>query len=300
MARLLFGRGACGALVTDLQRGLVAKGCDPKGTDGVYGGDTMAAVRQFQGKLSLPPTGTVSDDLWTAITGAAPPDIEARCLQLTASFEGHGYTLAQGNWDKAWVTWGIIGFTLAAGEIQAIVNHIRLVAPQCVTNAFGADAADFLAMIDGTAAEQEAWANAVSSGSRVIEPWRTYFQWFGSFPEVQAEQRARAHDKYFVPAVQTAKALALKSELGVALCFDIHVQNGGVKAPVQNVVQAIPLGQPELVRREALANGAADSSKPEFREDVRSRKLAIARGEGDVHGGHVVLANWGLADYLAL
>lgn len=34
-----------------------------------------------------------------------------RSLQVTAAFEGHGFGMLQGNWDGAWLTWGIIGFT---------------------------------------------------------------------------------------------------------------------------------------------------------------------------------------------
>jgi hypothetical protein len=33
-----------------------------------------------------------------------------------------------------------------------------------------------------------------------------------------------------------------------------------------------------------------------FREDVRHRKLTVATGSGQVHGGTFVLRNWGLAD----
>jgi hypothetical protein len=48
--------------------------------------------------------------------------------------------------------------------------------------------------------------------------------------------------------------------------------------------------------RVIIANAVASQSRPQFREDVRSRKLTIATGAGVVHGGTYVLRNWGLAD----
>src|SRR5262249_32009937 len=158
-------------------------------------------------------TGAVSDGDWSSITRSDVPDIEARCLQLTSAFEGHGYTLAQGNWDGAWLTWGIIGFTLEHGEIQTIVRNVQRSAPNCIQEAFGPDADELLDVIDRPAADQEAWANRLSAGSRVVEPWRTGFAMFGGFPEVQAEQRARVHEDYFVPSALSAGLLGLRSEL---------------------------------------------------------------------------------------
>jgi peptidoglycan hydrolase-like protein with peptidoglycan-binding domain len=90
----------------ELQKGLQGRGFDPRGVDGIYGRDTVAAVEAFQRDAGNAITGSISDDEWTTLTDREVPDIESRCLQVTASFEGHGYTLIQGNWDGAWLTWG--------------------------------------------------------------------------------------------------------------------------------------------------------------------------------------------------
>jgi len=45
-----------------------------------------------------------------------------------------------------------------------------------------------------------------------------------------------------------------------------------------------------------IANAVANQSLPQFREDVRSRKLTIAIGTAAVHGETFVLRNWGLGD----
>lgn len=295
MARLLFGIGAQGPLILELQAALKNKGFDPKGADGQFGRDTEAAVKGYQSSVAHPATGGVTDEEWTPLTGTPVPGMEARCLQLTATFEGHGYTLAKGNWDDAWVTWGIIGFTLKHGEIQKIVFGVEQKAPARIQEAFGADADALLAMMRASPPEQEDWANRITVGAELAEPWRTGFQRFGAFPEVQAEQRMIARADYFVPAARTAGELKLASELGLALCFDIQVQNGGVKQETRQAVAPLLGAADELAIREAVANGAADTAKPRYREDVRARKLAIARGEGEVHGRRVILANWGLA-----
>jgi hypothetical protein len=266
----------------------------------VYGPDTSQSVRSYQASAGQPSTGAVTTDQWTSITGAPVPGVEERALQLTSTFEGHGYGLAQGNWDGAWLTWGIVGFTLRHGEVQAIVVNVDRLGTGCVDQAFGNDAAQLRHIVAAPAAEQEAWANGISVGARLAEPWRTHFQQFGTFAEVQAEQRARAHADYFVPALQTALAVGLQSELGIALCFDIHVQNGGVGTATCQAIKDATVGAQESVVREALANAVADHAKPEFQNDVRQRKLAIARGQGVVHQRQIVLLNWGLADVPAV
>ena len=119
------------------------------------------------------------------LTGTPVPPLFERCLQVTAAFEGHSYTVAAGNWDDAWLTWGVIGFTMKFGRVQEIVRAVAASAPQCV-------------------------------------------------------QCAGA---YF---------------------------------------------------------GVADNSKPESRENVRRRKLALATGAGTANGVNVVLADWGLDDVAAV
>lgn len=300
MDRVLFDVGARGQLVVDLQTSLTGLGFDPKGHDGIYGADTAAAVRQYQTGAGRPATGAVAIAEWTPITSAPVPPLEARALQLTSTFEGHGFGLAAGNWDGAWLTWGIIGFTLKSGEIQSIVSSVAQQDPSAIDEAFGDDAAELRRIVAAPPDEQEAWANAVSAGTRLAEPWRTHFEQFGAMPDVQKAQCARVHDDYFVPALQTAASLGLASELGVALCFDIHVQNGGVSAATREAVLQAAAGGDEASVREALANAVADHAKPRFQADVRERKLAIARGAGVVHGLRVLLVNWGLGDVPAV
>jgi hypothetical protein len=294
VSRLLFGVGARGSLIVDLQVALARKGFAQSAPDGVYGSNTATAVSSFQQSIAQQPTGSVSDADWTRITDTPVPDVEARCLQLTSTFEGYGYSLAKGNWDGAGMTWGIIAFTLSAGSLQNVVRNVQQKAPECLAQAFGTDMTKLMQIMLAPWPEQLAWANAITIGQSIIEPWLTHFRQFGAMPQVQAEQRAASHDEYFVPALKTATVLGLTSELGIALCFDIHVQNGGLNAGQIQAILAQHAGKPEAEILEAAANAAADRANPKFQDDVRARKLAIARGQGNVHGAVVTLANWGL------
>lgn len=298
MSRTLFGRGGKGALIEDLQRGLVGNGIPLANVDGDFGAKTEDAVRAFQARAGAPQTGSVNVDEWTALTGKPPPPLAERCLQVTAAFEGHNYTLAAGNWDEAWLTWGIIGFTMKSGRVQDIVRAVDADAPQRVTDAFGANAAVLRGIVTGTVAGQKAWALSVSSadGRRLVEPWHSAFARFGTFAEVQAAQQQSALDNYFTPALHTASTLGLSTELGIALCFDIHVQNGGVSHAVRDELSPLVPGAPERLRREEIANAVADHSRQKFRDNVRRRKLAFATGAGVANGVSAVLVNWGLAE----
>ena len=101
MARLLLARGSRGMLVKKVQRGLRF---DERDIDGIYGGQTEGGVSDFQTTGGQTANGQVDTDTWTAITSLPVPELFERALQLTADFEGHGFTLAQGNFDGAGIT----------------------------------------------------------------------------------------------------------------------------------------------------------------------------------------------------
>src|SRR5437867_9308677 len=162
MGRLLFAQGAHGAPVKKIQKGLGFVG---DAIDGAFGARTTAAVGAFQKTHILPETGVVDMDTWGAITQLPIPTLEERALALTATFEGHGYSLAQGNFDGAGITWGIIGFTLAGGELSRILLEIQSRNPALINQAFGAKATQLLQVMRASKAKQMAFANSVSLGA---------------------------------------------------------------------------------------------------------------------------------------
>jgi hypothetical protein len=151
-------------------------------------------------------------------------------------------------------------------------------------------------------AEQITWADSISSGpskTRVPPEWKDAFARLGDEPIVKRLQMQRAYDKYFLPCARSAWTLGLRSELGIELAFDVHVQNGRFKPDAFALATALPAHTPEIERRRRLAHAVADSANPRWAEDVRERKLALANGQGSVHGRHYHLASWGLAEVAA-
>jgi hypothetical protein len=300
MSRALFGPGSRGDLTGRIQKSLQAAGVPLPDADQIFGGDTEKAVRQFQSRRNLASTGVVDDGTWTALTAAPIPELFERCLQLTAAFEGHDYTLAVGNFDGAWLTWGIIGFTMSNGEVQALLKAVDKADSGLIDQAFGAQAAELRQVLGGPSSGQKVWAVAnTRQGGALAEPWKSGFAKLGGFDPVRLEQRRRALSRYFRPALETAARFQLATELGKALAFDIHVQNGGIGDDAARQVERTlgAIAHPvELDRREAIAHAVADNARPQYREDVRARKLAIARGTGVVHGRAYKLENWGLAE----
>jgi hypothetical protein len=303
MTRLLFGPGARGESIRVLQQKLTDAGCGTNGVDGDYGNGTVEAVKAWQQHHGEVVTGTVDDAAWTAITGAAMPSLLERCLGLTSTFEGHGYTLAQGNFDGAGVTWGIIGFTLKGGELTKIVQQAGAQDATLVRDCFG-DCSDQLMQVLGESWDQQlAWSNSVSSGTSkatLAEPYKSGFAKLGASPLGQSIQQQHVANDYFQPALATARQYGLQTELGVALCFDLHVQDGGIsEAAGAQVRSQMHSGMSERDVRVLIANAVADHANAAWCEDVRTRKLTVATGEGTVHGAHYVLKNWGLDEFPA-
>lgn len=293
--------GARGALVERLQERLQELSFDPRGVDGAFGKGTRGALELFQRDRGLAATGEVDEPTWRVLFAGDPPPPFERALAVTAAFEGHGYTHAAGNWDGAGITWGIVGFTLEHGALGEIARRVHATHPELLAEDFGPTRS--LTLLENLAkspAERVAWADGISltdDKRRLYKPWTEAFERFGARPEVQAVQREVAEERYGRPARKTAAALGLVSELGLALAFDAHIQNGGVKKDARRLLdEARAETPPESERdlRRLVAYAVADSARARFRDDVLSRKLTLAEGEGVVHGRRYDLRNWGL------
>jgi hypothetical protein len=302
MSRKLFGIGAHGGIVGGIQRALVSAGCDLGQVDEVYGQGTAAAITQVQLKHGLPQTGEVDDTTWGLFTSDPIPSLFERSLELTAAFEGHSYGLAMGDFDGAWLTWGIIGFTMKFGRVQEIVLKCNDAHPELIRQAFGDNSDQVVQIMRNSPERQKQWADSISINGRLASPWRQQFHTMGEFPEVRQIQRQLAHDQYYFPCLTTADTFGLRSELGIALCFDIHVQNGSINSTVRSLIHDKLVDNPapdEPTLRGIIANAVADAANAAFRDDVRARKMAIATGRGVVHGAAFDLGNWGLGEFAA-
>jgi len=293
-----------GELVRQVQEMLEQRGASPGGADGIFGLDTENAVKAFQTRNALAADGKVTADLWQTLFGGESPDLFDRCLQLTADFEGHSYGKVVGNFDNAGLTWGIIGFTLLHGEIEKLLKQIKEEHPAIYAASLGDLADEIEAVFARGKAEQIAWADSVSTGRNrygVEAKWQEAFERLGSYPEVKAMQRQRAYDAYWTRAVSDAQRFGVRTEMGLALCFDIAVQNGGIdhggeEQRITYWIERHP-GSEERDLRSRIAEVIADGSVPKYREDVLKRKLTLAEGRGTVHGAAYDLGDWALGEY---
>jgi hypothetical protein len=306
MARVYFSRGCRGMIAKRIQTDLLRQGFsagDPlKFVDGDFGGKTASALQTLQSACGLPATGAVDAATWQQLTPDPLPSLFERCLQVTAAFEGHGFGLAKGNFDGAGITWGVIGFTLSHREIQAILAAAQQQEPGLLARLMGPLAAQWQALSARPLRQQIDWADAMSSGpgkQGLPAPWLQAFARLGDEPGIKRIQMQRAYERYFLPCAAAAGRLGLKSELGILLAFDVHVQNGGFKADAMAQAAALPEATPEMLRREKLAGSVAQSARPAYRADVLSRKKTIATGQGRVHGAAYTLAAWGLGEETA-
>lgn len=296
MARTLFARGAKGELISELQRKL-----GMTNATGNYFDQTVAAVKARQEKLGHDATGVVDFEFWPAVMEQPVPPVFARSLQLTAAFEGTGFQLAEGNFDGAGVTWGLIGFTLVGGELKRVFDVIAATVPQELERCFGPLLPTWKKILAASKSEQIAFANSISKGksnAQLAPEWLKAFNDLGAVPEVQQIQFARARDVYKPLAESIAAFCGFTSELGFALAFDIAVQNSfddKLKAMITAAFDSHPL-QRELDRRVLVAHAVAEHARKEFQQDVLTRKLLLATGSGIVHGQSYVLTSWGLDD----
>lgn len=296
-------RAVRGEVVRRVQLKLKAAGSDPGEIDGIYGKDTEAALKDFQHKQGLQISGKITGETWSKLLKEKPPEILDRCLQLTGDFEGHGFQKIAGNFDDAGLTWGIIGFTLKHGEIQKILAEVQQKQPALIDQAFGNLKDELVGILQEKLSEQLVWAESISIGTqkyRVEQPWEDAFEKLGTFPEVQAVQLQRV-TKYWNIAVRDSERFRLETEMGIALCFDIAVQNGGIdfgkeERRIGQWLDRNP-GATDRDRRVLIADVVAENSRPKYVEDVRQRKRAIATGEGDVHRAKYAMRYWGIAEF---
>jgi hypothetical protein len=310
MARTFFQRApggfrtVQGELIRKMQVVLKAGGFLDDIADGVYGGKTQAALQKFQEQKQLPVSGKVDDQTWQNLMGTAAPDLKQRCLQLTADFEGTGFTKCVGNFDGAGLTWGIIGFTLKHGELGAMLKKIRTTHPNVFSDAFGNLENKIVEVLGSSMSAQMTFANSISIGNNKVQirpEWAAAFAKLGSNEQVQAIQLERTED-FFETAARDVGRFTVKNELGLALCFDIAVQNGGIDQTegerIRNkITQTPPATQQDL--RKIIAKVVAENGNPTFIEDVRKRKLTIATTQGTVHGSKFDLKTWGLDEIAA-
>lgn len=329
MAAVL-ARGARGDLVEQLQAALTQIQVSSESgalepalatIDGDFGRTTQVAIQRVQAKLALPLTGVVDAELWKKITKAEWSGRFERNLGLVAAFEGHGYTKAAGNWDKAGITWGVIGFILITrgkvkkktvlkyGPLRDLLKEAFAKHEATMIAAFGDKQANVLKqMLDATPDDLYRFAVQVSDGKKnfvLRSEWQKAFATLGGDQAIRELQRAFAKRLYYDPAMKDAeefgKEFDMASERTDQLFFDIQVNNGGLgrkqempkaKAALKALLAAHP--KATLSDKLNVITQVLAASRPKFAKDIIERKGTISNGFGRVHGKDYRLDGWGI------
>jgi hypothetical protein len=295
-------RGAAGADVEKIQSRLMELKLYRGLVDGNFGGGTEGAIKTFQRANGLPQDGCVGPVTWGKLFGNAKPpvsdmldkDIALRCLSLTASFETGSmppdcFCGVAGDFDGQGISFGALQWNLGQGTLQPLLSEMfEQHAPVC-RDIFHEHFEVVTALGVSTREEQIAFARSIQNRAnfRVNEPWRGMLKQLGRTSEFQQIQAAHA-EKIHQKALAMCRDYGLNTERGVALMFDICVQNGSISAVVRAQIQAdfAGLSDPsdQVARMRIIAIRRSAAARAEFVNDVRIRKLTLAEGEGIVHG----------------
>ena len=135
----------------------------------------------------------------------------------------------------------------------------------------------------------------------IDKAWKKTLEQLGT--DTQELQMADCY-KRLTDADEWCDELELTSERGFCLMFDIKVQNGklfkvdqkagvDVKASIIERFKDIKPGDEET-KLVVVAEERSNAAMQKWRAAVLARKMAIARGEGTVHGQHLSMDEFGI------
>lgn len=302
----VYQRGSKGPEVSKIQARLRELGYYRGPIDEDFGGGTEAAVKVFQRTKRLETDGKVGPATWAALFDGAEIEepvilqksLAYRCLALTGAFETGGsipecFAGLSGDFDGQGMSFGALQWNLGQGTLQPLLQEMDRRHATILKEIFDERYPELKAVLKAEHEEQLAWARSIQDPRRFVlyEPWRGLFKTLGRREEFQDIQ-VKAADRLYRSALALCKTYDVRSERAVALMFDIKVQNGTiselVKAQIMADFRRMELSgnwaDDEVAGLRIIANRRAEAAHPRWVEDVRTRKLTIANGEGIVHG----------------
>jgi hypothetical protein len=236
------------------------------------------------------------------ITSLGLQPLNLRCLALTGSFETDClppgcFGLANGDFDGQGISFSALQWSVGQGTLQPLLTEMNSAHPDLMNRAFGDGYDQVAGMLATPRSRQMAWSRSIQTTRHTLQdPWGQRFHDLGQTAEFQAIAMRHAAVLY-EGATSLCSTLGLKSQRAVAMLFDIKVQNGGIGPVALTLIDRdfamLAPGDPDVLetaKMRKIGNRVADASNVRWREDVRSRKLAIANGTGVVHGVHFDLA----------
>jgi hypothetical protein len=177
-------------------------------------------------------------------------------MALTGSFETNNslpdcFAGLSGDFDGQGISFGVLQWNLGQGSLQPLLRKIIKAEPEIVESIFAQNYEELNSMLAASKSKQLDWARSIQNLKHILnEPWNGHFKTLGRqplFQDIQVESATRL----FNSASALCRDFGLLSTRAGALMFD---------------------------------NRRASATKAEWVEDVRTRKLTIANGQGTVHG----------------
>jgi hypothetical protein len=308
-----YRRGSKGPEVRQIQEKLKAQELYLGNIDGIFGGGCEGAVKRFQRRRGMLADGIVGAETWQALfDGASLPEPEVlqeslayRCLALTGSIETgmpvpDCFAGISGDFDDQGLSFGALQWNLGQESLQPLFREMAQEHPSLLEDLCQDFYPELKAVFTSGKEEQLAWVRSIQDQRRytLAEPWQGLLKSLGRLKEFQAIE-VRHADRLFAKARELCQEYGLWSQRAQALMFDIKVQNGSISTLVKSQILSdfdrlgAALGQEQLeqARLVIIANRRAEASNPRWIEDVRKRKVAIAKGDGMVHGQYYHLAD---------
>lgn len=307
----LYKIGSTGKEVVKIQKKLKKLGYYHGPIDGIFGGGTYSAVKNFQRDHNLKVDGIVGEKTWEALFQKNIPNqsikkkpLIYRCMALTGTFETgkdfpECFAGISGDFDGQGMSLGVLQWNFGQGSLQPLLKEMLSKHRNLMEKIFN----EYLTVLETVLKlDRESQLEFLRSIQHpvkhfIYEPWRGMFKSLCRTEEFQKIQIKHAQD-LFEKALDLVKDFNLWSERAVALMFDIKVQNGGIrditKKQITVEIEKIPetdRNDLEVKKMVIIANKRAEASNPRWIEDVRSRKLCIAYGKGYVHGIEIDLEN---------
>lgn len=297
--------GSQGDEVSRIQKKLKALGFYLGPVDGIFGGGTYGAVKAFQSSKDLLADGVVGPRTWKGLfrttileSALSQSSLEYRCLALTGSFEtGKSipdcFAGLSGDFDGQGMSLGVLQWNFGRGSLQPLLEDMVNRYPETMESVFHEQLGVLLAALQSPKEELMSFVRSIQHPVKhyLYDPWKGSFKTLGrtrEFQEMQVKYAGALHQA----ALRHCKEYGIWSERAAALMFDIKVQNGSisklVKTQILSDIDRLGLDlsdrQREVEKMKIIANREAEAAKPAWVEDVRARKLCIARGGGKVHG----------------
>lgn len=220
-------------------------------------------------------------------------------VNITKQFEVENSNQIAGDFDGQGLSLGYLQWCIGQGTLQPLLNRMDKQYNSEMKNIFKTNYSEVHDMIYYAPAKQLEWAKGINNlMNKIIEPWYSKFVSLSKNQNfIKIEHDAEVYS--IKQAMIICDKYKLRTVRGFALAFDIVVQNGSISSEAAKIIDNALIKTPNMTEKKLLrviANAVADSS-PNNSGDIRSRKIAIVNGKGNVHGSMLYLdRDYGLND----